>query len=100
MPQDIHQPIEEAAAGGCSCSTPKPASFDFRGQRELDWDRIEMEFHSISMRAMAVEMVGRTAQDKVHGESLTDVFLMLAEDMSGGLERLKELLGLRREVQS
>ena len=79
---------------------PKPKSFDFRGQHELDWDRIEMEIHAIAMRVMAVEIVGRGAVESVHGESLTDVFGFLAEDISGDIERLKELLGIGREDRS
>jgi hypothetical protein len=79
---------------------PKPKSFDFRGQHELDWDRIEMEIHSIAGRAKAVEMVGRTAQDNIHGEKLGEVFDFLASDISGDIERLKELLGIDREVRS
>jgi hypothetical protein len=73
---------------------------DFRGQRKLDWDKIEMEIHSISLRATAVEMIGRNAQDNVHGEKLSDVFEMLTSHIYGDIERLKELLGLGREVRS
>jgi hypothetical protein len=47
----------------------KPKSFDFRGQHELDWDRIEMEIHAIAMRVMAVEIVGRGAVESVHSEA-------------------------------
>jgi len=48
---------------------PKPKSFDFRGQHELDWDRIEMEIHAITRMAMAVEIVGRGAVESVHSEA-------------------------------
>ena len=73
----------------------KPKSYDFCGKRELDWSRIETEIHSI-----AVEIIGRGATERVHGESLTDVFGFLADDICGDIERLKELLGLGREVRS
>ena len=53
---------------------PKPKSFDFRGQHELDITRmamawIEMEIHAIAMRVMAVEIVGRGAVESVHSEA-------------------------------
>jgi hypothetical protein len=72
----------------------KPTSLDFRGQAELDWSLIEDEINSIARRTKAVEMVGRTAQDAIHGERLDEVFDFLASDILGDLERLKALLGL------
>jgi hypothetical protein len=99
MPQAIHRPIEEAA-GNCSCSAPKPASFDFRGKHPLDWDEIEVEIHSISLRATTVEMIGRTARDAVHGDDLTDVFGQVAAELSRDIERLKYLLGLDKGCRS
>jgi hypothetical protein len=96
MPEATPKPIEEPAAGTNGHRLP---SLDFRGQHELDWSKIEGEIHALSARAMAVEMIGRTAQDDIHGERLGHVFDALAEDISGGIERLKELLGLGNEVQ-
>jgi hypothetical protein len=77
----------------------RPTSLDFRGQHTLAWDKIEMKIHSIAQRVMAVEVIGRGATENVHGESLADVFGFLAEDISGDIERLKELLGLGREAR-
>jgi hypothetical protein len=92
------RPIEEAE-GNCSCSA-RLQSLDFRRQHPLDWSEIEVEIHSISMRATTVELIGRTAQEAVHGDSLTDVFGQVAAEMSRDIERLKYLLGLDREGRS
>jgi hypothetical protein len=97
MAQAAHALPSLDANGNDRPSLPSPKSFDFGGQHELDWDRIEMEIHSIARRAKAVEMVGRTAQDNIHGEKLGEVFDFLASDISGDIERLKELLGIGRE---
>jgi|KBSSwiStaDraftv2_1062776.scaffolds.fasta_scaffold60724_5 hypothetical protein len=97
MTQDLPQPIEEPAAGTNGHRLP---SLDFRGQHELDWSKIEGEIHALSARAMAVEMIGRTAQDDIHGERLGHVFDALAEDISGAIERLKDLLGLDKGVRT
>jgi hypothetical protein len=97
MPQAIPKPTDDAAAGS---NGHRHRSLDFHGQRELDWSKIEMEIHCITLRAKAVEMIGRTAQDAVHGEDLTDVFEMLTSHIFGDLERLKELLGIGREERS
>ena len=97
MPSAIPSPVQEAAppeAGGNGCK-PFP--------REISWEAIndiEMELHSMAMRVKAVEIIGRGATDSVHGDNLTDVFGFLAEDMSGDIERIKELLGLGKEVRS
>jgi hypothetical protein len=93
MPQSIPKPTDDAAAGSNGHKHP---SLDFHGQRELDWTKIEMEIHCIFLRARAMEMIRRTAQDAVHGEDLTDVFGMLTEHLYGDIERLKELLGIGR----
>jgi hypothetical protein len=93
----VPNPAKEAAAS----NGHRSPSLDFHGQRELDWSKIEFEIHCITLRAKAVEMIGRTAQDAVHGEDLTDVFEMLTSHLYGDLERLKELLGLRdKEARS
>ena len=78
----------------------RPASWDFHGQHELAWDKIEHELTSIATKATAVEIVGRSAQDDIHGEKLGDVFDMLASDIHGDVGRLKELLGLGKVVRS
>jgi hypothetical protein len=91
MPEAIPNPIQEPATATNGHRHP---SLDFRGQIELDWPAIEEQIHAIGRRAKAVEMVGRTAQDDVHGETLVDVFAFLAEDISADLERLTVLLGL------
>jgi hypothetical protein len=88
MPQAI--PKLEPIADACRCS--------FDRKHELRWDEIEMEIHCISARVMAVEMIGRGAQEDVHGQKLGHVFDMLTSHLYGDVERLKELLGLSREV--
>jgi hypothetical protein len=90
MTHDTPTPIEEAAGS----NGHRLPSLDFRGRFELNWSKIEDEIHAISARALAVEMVGRTAQDDIHGERLGHVFDFLATDILGDIERLKELLGL------
>ena len=95
MPTNIA--VQEAAAVERKNGCPPP--LDFRRRRELNWDHIEMEIHSIARRAMAVEIIGRSAQENVHGESLGEVFEFLANDMRGDIERLKELLGIGRESE-
>ena len=60
MPQAIHQPIDETAAPEAGCSngqsfSPKPKSYDYRGQRELNWGDIEVELANIRNGAKAVE---------------------------------------------
>ena len=88
--------LSPSAAGGNDCPPfpPKPKPHDFHGKHELNWCDIEMEIHAIAKRVMAMELIGRGATDSVHGESLTDVFGFLADDISGDIERLKDLLGL------
>jgi hypothetical protein len=97
MPDSI--PTNASPAEAADSNGHQLPSLDFRGRHKLRWDDIEKEIHSIAMRAAAVEMVGRTAQDGVHGEDLTDVFGFLAEDIHGDIERLKELLGLGKGVR-
>jgi hypothetical protein len=97
MPQDIHQPIEEAEG---SCSAPKPLSFDFCGKHELDWDKIEIELFRLAARIEAVEFLGRQAIDRVHSQSMDDVFDLTASDMLDHVATLKTLLGLDREAHS
>jgi hypothetical protein len=78
----------------------RPPSLDFRGRREIDWSAIEVALSRLGTQTQAVEMVGRNAQDDVHGQKLADVFELLAEDIYDGIKLLKELLGLRKEVRS
>jgi hypothetical protein len=96
MPDSIPSNAKPEEAATVASNGHRPPSLDFRRQGELDWSKIESEIHSIAMRAMAVEMVGRTAQDAIHGESLCDVFGFLSDDIAGDIARLKELLGLGR----
>jgi hypothetical protein len=77
----------------------RPRSLVFRGQREIDWSKLEVELHAIAARVQAVEMIGRGAQDSVHGEPLGEVFSLIAQDISDNIERLKELLGLGWETR-
>ena len=94
MPHPIPSPIKEAAAAIVERSNGHPSSLDFRRGRDLDWSSIETELHALTARVMAVEIIGRSAQENVHGEKLGEVFDFLTSDMRGDVQRLKELLGL------
>jgi hypothetical protein len=90
MPEAIPKPIEEATAGSNSHRRP---SLDFRSRRELDWSAIESAIHELFAHATAVEMIGRGAEDNIHGEKLEPVFSYLSDEMEGRLNDLWELLG-------
>ena len=103
MPQAIHC-LSPCDAGGNDGQPPSPKlrSYDFRRRRELDWDDIEIELANLSVRIEAVEMLGRTAIDSIHGEKMVEVFSITADDLDAHVTRLKVLLGLENgeEVQS
>ena len=82
----IHTTAHEAAACPSPCDTGgssngHPPSFDFRRKHALDWTAIEMELANLSTRIAAVELLGRTAIDSVHGEKMVEVFLVTADDL-------------------
>jgi hypothetical protein len=81
--------------------SPKPRSYDFRSKRELNWDDIEIELNNLGARIEAVEMLGRSAIDSIHGAKMVEVFSLTADDLDAHVTRLKVLLGLSNgeEVQ-
>ena len=66
--------LDALEAAGHQPSRRRSTPCDFHGERELDWDAIEMQLHHLATRVQAVEWMGRQAIDAIHSQSMGDVF--------------------------
>jgi len=94
MPHPIPHSVQEAAAATVQLN---PRSYDFRGERELEWDSIEIALGRLYCRAEAVEYLGRTAVDSIHSTKMADAFDLVATDIFDEIVKLKALLGLSED---
>ena len=89
MAQATHALSPSDASG----NDPKPKSYDYRHQHELNWGDIEVEISNLSNGAKAVECMA-DADAESNGTDITAALRFLSVGLEARIDLLKDLLGL------